>query len=373
MHRLCTIIAQNYLPQAVTLLESTRKIYPNIEFYVLITDAISHTQPLLQSAQILLPSDLDIDSEWLADMQSYYDPVEFATSLKPFLLATLLTSGVSTVTFLDPDILLFSELTAGFAAAMKSGIALSPQRLTPSEIQGKNFGELSFLKYGVFNLGYISVGQLGKPMLEWWGNRLRWFCTRFPDDVIFTDQKWMDLVPTLFSFSVIRDFGYDVAPWNINERLISLKKNKLFAGEDELVFIHFSQMSGGLAAGVKTKHWVAALQGKPEYRDSLEIISKITDDYSERLVATSKVIAAHTHVVIHKSAPALPSFHQRQRMIQKSLEFQSGVHVISGSAPKFFFGLIKSLERSATLNGLRKGLKSDIPKISQRLRSLFQR
>ena len=373
MNRLCTIIAQNYLPQALALLESTRKIYPDIEFYVLITDAISNTQPLLESAQILLPSDLDIDSEWLVEMQSYYDPVEFATSLKPFLLATLLTSGVSTVTFLDPDILLFSELTAGFAAAMKSGIALSPHRLTPSEIQGKNFGELSFLKYGVFNLGYISVGQLGKPMLEWWGNRLRWFCTRFPDDVIFTDQKWMDLVPTLFSFSVIRDFGYDVAPWNINERLISLKKNKLFAGEDELVFIHFSQMSGGLAAGVKTKHWVAALQGKPEYNDSLEIISKITDDYSERLVAISQVIADHTQVVINKSTPSLPSFHQRQRMIKKSLEFQSGVHVISGSAPKFFFGLIKSLERSATLNGLRKGLQSDIPKISQRFRNLFQR
>jgi len=373
MNRLCTIIAQNYLPQAVALLESTRKIYPEIEFYVLITDALSRTQPLLKGAQVLLPSDLDIDSEWLAEMRSYYDPVEFATSLKPFLLGTLLTSGVSTVTFLDPDILLFSELTTGFVAAKKSGIALSPHRLTPSEIQGKNFGELSFLKYGVFNLGYISVGQLGKPMLKWWGNRLRWFCTRFPEDVIFTDQKWMDLVPALFSFSVIRDFGYDVAPWNINERLISLRKDKLFAGEDELVFIHFSQMSGGLAAGVKTKHWFEALKEKPEYSDSLEIISKITDDYSERLVATSKVIAAHTHVVIHKSAPALPSFHQRQSMIKRSLEFQSGTRAIRGIAPKFPLGLIKSLERSATLNGLRKGLKSDIPKISQRFRNLFQR
>ena len=216
MNRLCTIIAQNYLPQAMALLESARKIYPDIEFYVLITDAISSSQPLLEGARVLLPTDLDIEPEWLSDMQSYYDPVEFATSLKPFLLNTLLTSGVATVTFLDPDILLFSELTQGFEAAKKSGIALSPHRLTPSEIQGKNFGELSFLKYGVFNLGYISVGQSGRPMLEWWGDRLRWFCTRFPDDVIFTDQKWMDLVPALFSLSVIRAFGYDFAPWNIN-------------------------------------------------------------------------------------------------------------------------------------------------------------
>ena len=373
MNRLCTIIAQNYLPQAMALLESARKIYPDIEFYVLITDAISSSQPLLEGARVLLPTDLDIEPEWLSDMQSYYDPVEFATSLKPFLLNTLLTSGVATVTFLDPDILLFSELTQGFEAAKKSGIALSPHRLTPSEIQGKNFGELSFLKYGVFNLGYISVGQSGRPMLEWWGDRLRWFCTRFPDDVIFTDQKWMDLVPALFSLTVIRDFGYDVAPWNINERLLSLKENKLLAGKDEIVFIHFSQMSGGLAAGVKTKHWVEALQGKPEYRNTLEIISKITDDYSEKLVDYRKVIESHTQGAINKTIPSLPGFHQRQRMIRRSLEFQSGTRAISGFAPKFLLGLIKMLERSATLNGLRKGLKSDIPKISQRFRSLFQR
>ena len=118
MHRLCTIIALNYLPQAIALVDSTREVHPNIEFYVLITDATQREQPNLSNAQILLPEDLDISEDWLSEMRSYYDTVEFATSLKPFLLSTLLTPSVSTVTFLDPDILLFSELTQGFAAVI---------------------------------------------------------------------------------------------------------------------------------------------------------------------------------------------------------------------------------------------------------------
>jgi hypothetical protein len=373
MDRLCTIIAQNYMPQAMALLESTREIYPDIEFYVLITDATSRMQPLLESAQVLLPTDLDIDPEWLADMQSYYDPVEFATSLKPFLLSTLLTPSVSTVTFLDPDILLFSELTQGFAAAKISGIALSPHRLTPAEIKGKKSGELSFLKYGVFNLGYICVGQLGKPMLEWWGARLRWFCTRFPNDVIFTDQKWMDLVPALFTFSVIRNFGYDVAPWNINERKLFLNDKKLFAANDELVFIHFSQMSSGLAAGNKTQHWQDALQGKPEFAESLKLISKITDAYSEKLVAFRREISANSTPINNWRTPSVASFHHRQRMIKRSWGIQSKKRLISNNSSRHFRGMLKTLERSATLNGLRLGLESDLTKMSQRLRNFFHK
>ena len=373
MDRLCTIIAQNYMPQAMALLESIREIYPDIEFYVLITDATSRKQPLLASAQVLLPTDLDIDPGWLADMQSYYDPVEFATSLKPFLLSTLLTPSVSTVTFLDPDILLFSELTQGFAAAKISGIALSPHRLTPAELKGKKSGELSFLKYGVFNLGYICVGQLGRPMLEWWGARLRWFCTRFPNDVIFTDQKWMDLIPALYNFSVIRNFGYDVAPWNINERKLFLNDNKLFAANDEVVFIHFSQMSSGLAAGDKTEHWKDALQGKPEFAESLKLISKITDAYSEKLVAFGREISANSTPINNWRTPSVASFHQRQRMIRRSSGIPPKKRDISVNSLQHFGGILKTLERSATLNGLRLGLESDLTKIFQRLRSMFHR
>jgi len=227
MDRLCTIIALNYLPQAMALLDSTQKIYPNIDFFILITDAKSRDQKGLECATVLLPEDLEIPADWLGDMRAYYDPVELATSFKPFLLKTLLSDGVSTATFLDPDILVFSELSEGMSAARRTGIAITPHRLTPMNVVDSHFSELSFLQYGIFNLGYIAVGQKALPMLRWWSERLRWYCTRYPDDVVFTDQKWINFVPAFYDHTVIRNPGYNFAPWNIDERPLS-KVNGVF-------------------------------------------------------------------------------------------------------------------------------------------------
>ena len=362
------------MPQAVALLESTRKIYPNIEFYVLITDATSRAHPYLGSASILLSDDLDLPVEWLREMRSYYDPVEFATSLKPFLLSKLLDEGVSTVTFLDPDILLFDNLTEGISAATKYGIALTPHRLTPPNISHPRYNEIMFLKYGIFNLGYISVGQNSKPMLSWWGEKLRWYCTRFPDDDIFTDQKWMNFVPCYFDFKVIRNPGYDFAPWNIDERPITSTGGKLYAGDSALVFVHFSQMSGDLAAGRILNHWQKMLSESIESRNSLDLILRLTTEYSARLVELTRLIAADKDYQPGKVFQTHSSFHQRQKWIRQSMQSALSDNKVSGKLMKFngirinFPKISKALERSEMLNGMRRGFKNDALRINQRFR-----
>jgi len=379
MDRICTIIALNYLPQAMALLQSTREIYPNGEFFVLIIDASTHEQSQLAEATVLLPEDLEIPSDWLAEMKTYYDQVELATSLKPFLLQTLLTEGVSTVTFLDPDILLFSELTEGINAAKDSGIALVPHRLTPSDINSTGYSELAFLQYGIFNLGYISIGQKGKPMLEWWGERLHWYCTRFPSGEVFTDQKWMNFVPALFDFRTIRNPGYDFAPWNINERHLREIDGTLHANDSPMVFIHFSQMSGLLAAGRKTDLWEKGLSSSIEDSNSLTLISKLTNDYSKMLVSFGEHIKADTPAAPKSRTNPPLSFHRRQQMILESIDNarkgnqKNAIPISPNPYPGPVRKMIKTLESSATLNGLRKGLRTDLPKVAQRLRSFFQR
>ncbi len=377
MHRLCTIIALNYLPQAIALVESTREIYPDIEFYVLITDATQREHPNLSYAQILLPEDLHIPKDWLSEMRSYYDTVEFATSLKPFLLSTLLVDKVSTVTFLDPDILLFSELRDGFEGAENSGIALTPTRLTPSDINTTGFSELSFLQYGIFNLGYIAVGHKGKPMLKWWGERLRWYATRYPLDHVFTDQKWMNFVPALFPCQILRNPGYNLTQWNINERPLNRVGKEIYAGNSPLVFIHFSQMSGILAVGKKTKYWENALDDSPESVNSLTIISKFTDEYSARLVALKKIISTDINTRASKSNVHLIGFHRRQKMISASIKAsRSGVENRSAKGTSPFLRRrssrsVRFLERSSIFNGLLWGWSVDFPKVVSKFRKLI--
>lgn len=366
MDRICTIIAMNYLPQAMALLKSTRQVYPDIEFYVLIIDGEDTAIPHLPSAKILLPKDLNIDASWLEEMNSYYDAMELATSLKPFLLETLLESGVETVTFLDPDILLFSELTDGIEAAIDCGIALTPHRLTPSNILDPEFSETSFLQYGIFNLGYITVSQKSKVMLNWWGERLRWYCTKFPSDSVFTDQKWINFIPALFNFKVIKNFGYNLASFNIDERPLAYAADNqtLYAGRDRLVFIHFSQMSGLLAAGGTTDHWEKTLRSSLESGKCLEIISEITKEYSNTLVRFGKEVSKETSKVSNQ--PKL-SYHSKRKVINKSIENSRGNINLrrTNSAPTtkpIIQYWLRILEKSAAINGFRDGFALDYRK-----------
>lgn len=362
----------NYLPQAMALLESTRKVYPEIDFYVLIIDGTSKDIPHLPSAKILHPEDLNISPGWLKEMRSYYDAMELSTSLKPFLLDTLLTEGVSTVTFLDPDILLFGELTDGMEAAEDFGIALTPHRLTPSNILKPGYSELAFLQYGIFNLGYIVVGQKSKQMLAWWGERLRWYCTKFPSDAVFTDQKWINFIPALFDFKCIKNYGYNLASWNIDERPITLVNQKLYAGNDELVFIHFSQMSGVLAAGKTTDHWEKSLDQSAESRNSLVMISEITNNYSRKLV-DYRLLLGNVQNPTKKGIRL--SYHSKKERIRKSIiasQNQNGhevsyVHFPARRSP--FQNISLLLERSTTLNGFRDGSAEDFRKFLKKFQN----
>ena len=81
----------------MALLESTRKIYPDIPFFVLIIDSNTKDIPALASSIVLLPSDLDMPPLWIEQMKMYYDNMELATSLKPFLLKTFFLLGTISV------------------------------------------------------------------------------------------------------------------------------------------------------------------------------------------------------------------------------------------------------------------------------------
>jgi hypothetical protein len=371
MDKICTIIALNYLPQVMALLESTRKIYPDIPFFVLIIDSDTKDIPALASSIVLLPSDLDMPPLWIEQMKMYYDTMELATSLKPFLLKTLLTDGISTVTFLDPDILLFDELTEAFNSARDFGIALTPHRLTPASSLDAGLDEIAFLKYGIFNLGFISVGHSSKPMLLWWCERLRWYCTKFPNDPVFTDQKWMDFVPAFFKHKVIYNPGYNLAPWNIDERPLSLQNGSYFAGDKKLVFIHFSQMSGALAAGKLTNSWKNQKNLIDRANESLELINSITREYSNKLVENgNKVIK----IQLAHGSNIKVSYHQKKRLISKikhadfSNSFQNQNVLNEKNTMKIWSKVTCALEKSSALNGFRDGLKLDTKKFIKLLR-----
>jgi hypothetical protein len=365
MNKICTIIGQNYLAQAMTLLESVKEIYPDIDFTVLITDSETEFKDLLPGARVISPRELPMEPGSFQVMKQCYDQVELATSLKPYLLRYLLTDKTRSVTYLDPDIQLFGELEEGMQAAAEVGIALTPHRTSPSTIQDLNSTDFSFLKYGTYNLGYISVGRNALPMLDWWSERLRWFSTRFPDDFIFTDQKWMNLVPSYFETRVIKNRGYNLASWNIDERPLRVKGKSLKVGDSPLVFVHYSQMSGALSKGINPKLWESNNAADDQ---TLFMINALTDRYMSNLLKASELIKSKGYFPSPGGNEKLADIFYRKRQLDASFEsYLLGQDFVIKSQTKTNLFILSKIQRSASVRGFSLGLSSDFKKLKRRL------
>ncbi|HEY3695507.1 hypothetical protein [Phenylobacterium sp.] len=233
-----TIVSRNYAAQAATLMDSLAVAEPQARRVVVATDG---PMPQLESrAEVIAAEDLGAP---LAAMSVHYEALELNTAVKPFAFKRLLTEpGVTSATYLDPDIYVFQPLDAVRAGLAQAQLVLTPHVTRPLLGEAAP-NDRDFLRSGIYNLGFASMRNEPRPvqLLEWWADRCRFDCRVDLVSGLFTDQKWMDLSPGFVdSLSLIRDPGLNLAYWNLEGR-------NLFRGADgwtvdgrPLVFFHFS-------------------------------------------------------------------------------------------------------------------------------------
>jgi glycosyltransferase involved in cell wall biosynthesis len=239
-----TICARNYLPFAKILAESFLQFHPESKFYLLLVDGEAKTDlgQLDSAVQVIFPSDLDIDREEFKRMAIYYDVMELSTALKPLGLKYLLDNGSEIAVYLDPDIRVFSELIEIPKHLVSASIALTPHTLHEIPRDGLRPSDFDIMASGTFNLGFIAIRNCTESyeFLRWWNERLIFDCISDIENNLFTDQRWIDFVPSYFSFSIIKDYGYNVAYWNLHERKMSRLDSGITLNEQPLRFFHFS-------------------------------------------------------------------------------------------------------------------------------------
>ena len=196
MHKYCTIISSNYLPQALALAKSFEEVYPGSQLEVLVIDLKKGSLQNIRNINFLYLDDINLPKDVIRKMSTYYDVVEFATAMKPTLLLHLLLSGAETAAYIDPDIYLYSQINHAQEMAERAGISITPHRISPLPFVPSSPMELSFMRVGIYNLGFICVGSKSIQVLQWWEERLRWHATQFDQLPFFTDQKWADFFPT---------------------------------------------------------------------------------------------------------------------------------------------------------------------------------
>lgn len=238
----CTIVAQNYLPQAMTLYESIQRHEPGRELVLFVVDGdrqdLAKTRPYLRLAT---SDDLGLAPRQFEQLAMIYDVVELSTAVKPLLLRGLLDHH-EWAAYLDPDTYLVAPLDDLGPALAENPIAVTPHFLEPIAPGSSYISEVHSLTVGIHNLGFCAVGQGAQGFLEWWWSHLERECLIYPLLGIFVDQKWTDVGVNLFQGASLRHPGYNVGPWNLHERPITLAGGVYVIGADQipLRLVHFS-------------------------------------------------------------------------------------------------------------------------------------
>jgi len=255
-----TIVSANYLPLAQTLAESFYRYHPGSLFWICLCDYASYEtiDKIYESGAIPIPFDcLGIpDSE---RTKYRYSILELNTAIKPYALKYCFNKckSLRAVAYLDPDIKVYSYLADVWdpLLAGECDQCLTPHLLTPINDQ-YNPTILNIIQAGTYNLGFIGLARSNYvySFLEWWSEMLFLDCEVDIPRGLFTDQKWIDLVPGFNpKCKIIYNPAYNVSYWNLHERTIETRDDCFFVNGQPLAFYHFSGFSP-LVPHVLSKH-----------------------------------------------------------------------------------------------------------------------
>lgn len=210
----------SYLDRVRVLGETLKRFHPDWTFWLCLVDeeppGFSFDVAREPLDGVVRINDLDVPDlrRWVFN----HDVIEMCTAVKGPMLCRLLDSGARKVVYIDPDIALFSDLNDVISLLDKHDIILTPHQIDPDDDPKAILdNEIGSLKWGIFNLGFLAVANRGDGarFAHWWRDRLLDFCIDDLPNGLFTDQRWCDHVPGLFSnVHVLRDPGYNVASWN---------------------------------------------------------------------------------------------------------------------------------------------------------------
>lgn len=246
-----TSVTANYLPKARVLASSVKKFHPEACFFLMISDRLPRDFDLNEEPfdSVIQISDLGISNieSWIFK----HSLVELCTAVKGFAFKYLFNKmNARKVIYLDPDIVVFSDLNSVSKRLDQYSILLTPHQTVPEKNEQTIIdNEICSLKHGVFNLGFLAVNSSdeGRLFVDWWSDRLEKFCY---DDIpggLFTDQRWIDLAPCFFEkLFVMREPVYNVCTWNLSNRVVTGSfENGIYVNGHPLCFYHFSGFDSG--------------------------------------------------------------------------------------------------------------------------------
>jgi len=145
---------------------------------------------------------------------------------------------VDKITYLDADLMFFSDPEQIFLEAKDSSIIITEHRYLPEFDKS--------LTNGIYNVQFVTFcrDKEGLRAADWWRDRCNEWCYARCEDNKFGDQKYLDdWLDRFKGVHVVKNLGAGLAPWNAVKYCISEVNSKIMVEKDELIFYHFHQLS----------------------------------------------------------------------------------------------------------------------------------
>jgi hypothetical protein len=356
-----TIVTKSYFGLALTLRESliSNSGIQDSDFYIFILDGDEDNTKNVVNVNTLLENHI------FEALAFKYDVTEFATSVKPIIFKHLLNID-DDITYLDPDIYVFQKLYDFNYEKLYSDklIHLTPHFL---EIDLNKNDYNRYLGSGAYNLGFLRIRKNNKieKFLDWWQSMCSTMCFRDRNDHLFTDQKWFDLIFCFFEsqeINIIRDYSFNVAPWNHHERKIVFEKEKFYVQTrsklETIRFYHFS--------GFDYRN----LSDSSLENDKFKILSdvnliRLTKFYGEKLndQSVSKYLNKTYKFNSDKDQNQISLLQRRLfRVITNNIDFrdQKKINKIKNELRPFSLGINKYQERYNPEKNIKANQKKDL-------------
>lgn len=286
-----TICSNNYLARAKVTAETFTSKHPNYKFFVFLVDTfISEIDyDFIPNVKIIAIKDVVLDVEELAHR---YNIIELNTAVKPGVFNYLISQySPSLIIFLDPDLYIYDHFLE-IESLIENGdcnLVVTPHFCSPID-DGKVPSEIHLSVYGLFNLGFLALKNSieSKRFLNWWHDRLMKYCYIDPGNGMFTDQLWVNHAPIYFDgVHILKHLGYNVANWNLYERMIEKRDEVYYVNEVErLKFFHFSHykfLNPYIISSQQNRHVIDEL---PHMREIIDQYQSLLIDANQDFFAT---------------------------------------------------------------------------------------
>ena len=274
-----TIISRNYYGMAKTLLQSLKLHQPDWDRYLLLVD---EWEGMPKDTNLWVP--LTLDELMLPDMKKMlfrYTILELNTAVKPWVLHFLIKKGYKHVVYFDPDICVYRSLVELESALSSNDIVLTPHLTRPLEDDRKP-SELDILRSGSYNLGFVAFTSTEntKRCLLWWQSKLEYGAVVDLENGMFNDQKWCELLPSLFeNVHILRNPAYNVAYWNLAHRTVEKNDDKYEVNKEPLAFFHYSGLD------IEKPHAFSKHQDRFTLGNVSKAVRELVNMYSKAVLA----------------------------------------------------------------------------------------